>query len=203
MASKINRDFFFSTCRSDLFNGSLNATQIKGLTSLLDYWEGKYANRDDRWLAYVLATAYHEVDRKMKPIHEYGGTAYFMRNYDITGNPGKARELGNDIKGDGATYHGRGFVQLTDRRNYQDWKNRLGVDLIGNPEKVLALGIATRIIFDGMILGTFTGRKLSQYFNPVTADWVNARRIVNGLDKANLIHGNGLSFYKAISYTTG
>ena len=203
MASKINREFFFSTCRSDLFNNSLNATQVTGLTSLLDYWENKYPNKDDRWLAYILATAYHEVDRKMKPIDEYGSTAYFMHRYDKTGNPSVARQLGNTVVGDGADFHGRGFVQLTGRRNYQDWKNRLDVDLIGNPKKVLDLGIATKIIFDGMVLGTFTSKKLSQYFNPTTADWVNARRIVNGLDKANLISGYGISFYKAISYTIG
>jgi putative chitinase len=201
MVSKINRDFFFATCRSDLFDSSLNQTQLTGLTALLNYWEGKYADRDDRWLAYVLATAYHEVDRRMKPINEYGTKAYFMRNYDKTGNSRKAAELGNTEVGDGARYHGRGFVQLTGRRNYQDWSNRLGINLITNPDKALDLGIATKIIFDGMVLGTFTGRQLSQYFNPTTADWTNARRIVNGTNKANLISGYGLSFYKAISYT--
>jgi putative chitinase len=101
MVSKINRDFFFATCRSDLFDGSLNQIQLSGLTALLNYWEGKYAARDDRWLAYVLATAYHEVDRRMKPINEYGTRAYFMRNYDKTGNSRQAAELGNTEVGDG------------------------------------------------------------------------------------------------------
>ena len=201
--SRINRDFFFFTCRQDLFEGSLKQSQVDGLTGMLDYWEANHAANDDRWLAYALATAYHEVDRKMQPIHEYGSTSYFMHRYDKSFNPSLAARLGNTVVGDGAKFHGRGFVQLTGRGNYQDWKTRTGSDLIGNPDKVLELKIATRIQFEGMILGTFTGRKLSSYFNTTTADWVNARRIINGLDKANLIAAYGRSFYKAISYTTG
>ena len=65
------------------------------MTTLLDYWDANYADRDDRWLAYVLGTAYHEVDRRMQPIHEYGSNAYFMK-YDKSVNPKLAKELGND-----------------------------------------------------------------------------------------------------------
>ena len=50
--------------------------------------------------------------------------------------------------------------------------------------------------------GIFTGKKLGDYFNKTTEDWVNARRIINGLDKANLIAGHAKKFYGAISYTT-
>jgi len=53
-----------------------------------------------------------------------------------------------------------------------------------------------------MMEGTFTGVRLSTYFNPNKDDWMNARRIINGLDKANLIAGYGKSYYAAISYTT-
>jgi len=34
------------------------------------------------------------------------------------------------------------------------------------------------------------------------ADWVNARRIINGTDKANLIADYARRYYGAISYTT-
>ena len=36
----------------------------------------------------------------------------------------------------------------------------------------------------GMVHGTFTGKKLSNYFTATKSDWTNARRIINGLDKA-------------------
>ena len=93
-------------------------------------------------------------------------------------------------------------MQLTGKRNYADMSQRLGVDLVGNPELALDLGISVRIIFVGMTLGTYTGRKLGDYFNAAKDDWVQARRIINGTDKANLIAGYGKRFYAALSYTT-
>jgi hypothetical protein len=35
--------------------------------------------------------------------------------------------------------------------------------------------------------GWFTGKKLANYFVGETADYVNARRIINGLDQADRI----------------
>lgn len=198
----INRQFFFQHARLHLFDGSMRQKQVDGLTALLDYWETNLATNDDRWLAYVLATAHHEVDASMQPIKEYGSMAYFKKMYDIQGQrPDVARELGNIQPGDGARYHGRGFVQLTGRRNYQDWSDRLGEDLVGNPDLALDTRVATRIIFEGMRLGTFTGKKLGDYFNTQRADWKGARRIINGQDKAELIQSYALKYYAAISYT--
>jgi hypothetical protein len=54
-----------------------------------------------------------------------------------------------------------------------------------------------------MTRGTFTGKKFSDYFAADADDWINARRIINGKDKANLIAGYGKQYYAAISYTTG
>jgi len=41
----------------------------------------------------------------------------------------------------------------------------------------------------GMSEGTFTGKKLSDYFNNEISDAYNARKIINGRDKAGLIQG--------------
>ena len=68
--------------------------------------------------------------------------------------------------------------------------------------RALDLKNAIPIMFVGMVQGIFTGKKLGDYFNKTTEDWVNARRIINGLDKANLIAGHAKKFYGAISYTT-
>lgn len=198
----INHRFFYDFVRTQLFGGALSGAQVQGMQALLDYWAAHHARQDDRWLAYLLATAYHETDRKMQPIREYGSAAYFNQRYGPGGsNPTLAKALGNNQPGDGARFCGRGFVQLTGRRNYADWSQRLGVDLLAAPDLAQDLPNAVRILVEGSVLGTFTGKKLATYFTPAKADWRNARRIINGVDKADLIAGHARNFYAAISYT--
>lgn len=200
---KINRKFFFEYTKINLFEGRFKQSQVNGLNIFLNFWEAKHSRKDDRFLAYILGTAHHEVDRKFQPIKEYGTKAYFKKRYDIEGdNPKLAKELGNLSPGDGAKYHGRGYVQITGRANYQVWKNKLNKDLIGKPHFALEPDIAAQIIFGGMIMGTFTGKKLSDYFNGTTEDWKNARKIVNRLDRAELIASYSRTYYAAISYVS-
>jgi putative chitinase len=78
----------------------------------------------------------------------------------------------------------------------------LGVDFVNHPDLALELDNATNIMFIGMINGLFTSKSLSDYFNQTTEDWVNARKIINGLDKAQAIAMYGHNFYSALSYTT-
>ncbi len=134
--------------------------------------------------AYVLATPYWETGRMMKPIYEKGARAYFNK-YE----PGTkiGANLGNTQKGDGYLYRGRGFVQLTGRANYAKAGKKLGVDLIGKPDLALDSAVAPLILLTGMIEGWFTGKKLSDYITATKADFVGARRIINGQDKAKEI----------------
>lgn len=199
----LNRRFFFDHVRHTLFGGRLRQSQVRGLTAILDAWEALPEREDDRRLAYVLATAHHETDRALWPIREAGGIAYLTRRYDIRGErPALARSHGNVSPGDGVRYAGRGFVQLTWRDNYARASAALGEDLVGDPDRALDLTVATRILVTGMREGWFTGRCLADYFNGPREDWVNARRIVNALDKANLIAGFALAYYAALSHTT-
>ncbi len=177
--AKINRKFFFDYVKQHLFGGSLKQSQVDGLSAILDTWESGYAGKDDRWLAYMFATAHHETDRKFQAIEEYG--------------KGKGKKY--------PPYYGRGLVQLTWDYNYKKMGDQFGVDLVKHPEKALDLALSVKIMFYGMTNGSFTGKKLSQYFNPTTSDWVNARRIINGTDKANLIAEYGKRYYAAIAYT--
>lgn len=101
---------------------------MDGLNAILNEWEKNYSSKDDRWLAYMLATAHHETDRRIQPIEEYG--------------KGKGRPYGKNIKMNGTRYndtanlfYGRGFVQLTWYENYQKAGAKLGLNLIKNPEK--------------------------------------------------------------------
>ncbi|HMO69730.1 MAG TPA: hypothetical protein PKE25_13965 [Novosphingobium sp.] len=149
-----------------------------------------HARADPRWLAYLLATAWHETARTMQPIHEFGSAAYFNLRYSpppAGRSAALAAGLGNVEQDDGDRFHGRGFVQLTGRRNYADWSARLGLDLIAEPDRCLEPAIAARILIEGAVLGTFTGRRLGDYLGSGREDWTGARRVINGLDRAAAI----------------
>jgi predicted chitinase len=110
-----------------------------------------------------------------------------------------AAELGNVVIGDGAIFCGRGFVQLTGRRNYKKASDKLGVDFVSNPALVMKPAHASAIMFDGMIEGWFTGKKLSDYITATKTDFVNARRIINGTDKAREIAAEAGHYLAALT----
>ena len=194
--SKLDRSLFFGKVRHFPFQGHLVQGQVDGLNTLLAVWERHYADNDIRWLAYALATAYHETAHTMQPIHERGSRRYF-RKYEPDTRLG--RRLGNIRPGDGWRYRGRGFVQLTGRRNYALAARKLGVDLLADPELALEPDIAAHILFRGMIEGWFTGRKLGDYIRPgKPARYVAARRVVNGLDRARRIARYAVAFERAL-----
>ncbi len=196
----IDRDFFFQRIRQTLFAGAIQPKQAKGLTAILDRWDHEHGNSGDlRQCAYILATAFHETATTMQPIRERGGKAYLRANYDVAGdNPVRARTNGNTEPGDGARYSGRGYVQLTWKNNYRRIGDLIGVDLVGNPDKALEPELAATILILGMQAGWFTGRRLADYFSGSRAEWMQARRIVNGLDQAGLIAGYGRRFFAAM-----
>ena len=178
----MNKTIFFNHVRSSLFNGLLSQLQVDGINLILDEW-CKRDLKDDRWLAYILATVYHETAATMQPIEEYG--------------KGRNKEYGKPDS-NGCIYYGRGFVQLTWKRNYKLFDERYNIGLTNNPDLALQPNIAVKILFDGMINGLFTGKGLGNYFNAID-NWIEARAIVNGSDKAKLIASYAHNFYYAIS----
>jgi putative chitinase len=144
-------------------------------------------NHDDRWIAYIMATVQHETAGTYMPIHEIGGNDYFTKRYEH--NKKIAAALGNTQPGDGAMFHGRGFVQLTGRSNYDRFDRLLGADgdLLENPDMACEWDVAYSIMVIGMVNGEFTGKKLASYLSASKNDPVNARRIVNGKDCAQAI----------------
>ncbi len=194
----LNRARFFAGVRSSLFLNKMTQAQVDGCNAILDGWEAR-TNPDLRQLAYMLATTKWETAHTMQPIGEHGGDAYFRRMYDPEGERGDfARANGNTEPGDGVKYHGRGYVQLTWRSNYAKMAELTGVDLVNEPERALEPAIAATILFEGMERGLFTGAKLSRYFNAADCNWINARRIINGTDKAGAIADIARAFNVAL-----
>lgn len=60
----------------------------------------------------------------------------------------------------------------------------LGVDLVAEPDLALNPKYAARILVYGMMKGSFTRKALGEYINNSIVDFYNARKTVNGLDKA-------------------
>ncbi|RBP03789.1 chitinase class I [Roseiarcus fermentans] len=175
---------FFRCARNRLFAGSMTQGQVEGTNALLDAWD----RHDIRWLAYALATAFHETAQTMEPIAEYGR--------------GRGQPYGAAVGPFGQRYYGRGYVQLTWRHNYARADAELpGFDLVKTPDNALKPEIAAVVMLRGMTEGWFTGLKLDDYFPlkaPQRADWVNARRIINGLDCAARIALYGQQFREAL-----
>jgi putative chitinase len=72
------------------------------------------------------------------------GGAEAVANEIYGGKWGKLN-LGNTEPGDGWKYHGRGYVQLTGRANYESVGKELGLDLVGHPELAENREIAAKI----------------------------------------------------------
>ena len=182
----MNRRAFFDAVRGPLFGGRLRQWQVDGMTVILNEWEAS-GESDPRWLAYILATVHHETGPRSReghfqPIQEAYWLSDSWRRRNLRYYP----------------WHGRGYVQLTWRENYQRAENKLGVPFTKDPTLAMVPEHAAKILITGMVEGWFTGHRLSDHFTASKTDWRNARRIVNGTDKAGLIAGYAERYHKAI-----
>lgn len=199
MVKIIDLKVFYDRCRSGpLLGPKLDSGEVAGLASVLALCLKHGLNAADT--AYILATDYHETGGLMQPVRERGGNGYLHRMYDIRGaRPSMARANGNTTPGDGVKYPGRGLAQITWKGNYLRVGKLLGgVDLVNRPELALDMAIATRILVEGSMGGWFTGAKLSHSLprkGPATqGQFMLARKVINGRDKAMLIADYALIF---------
>ncbi|MGI0488546.1 glycoside hydrolase family 19 protein [Pantanalinema rosaneae CENA516] len=176
-ASKIDRAAFFTKF------GVSQSKQHK-YDVIFDYWEDSPYD-DLRWLAYALATAYHETGSRMEPVREgFAETdeeaiAAVRKWCQQQGIPDYAKV--DPVTG--KSYFGRGLVQITHADNYKKLGQALGMGmaLYYNPSLALDPEISVKIMFKGMVDGLFRSpHKLSRFFNSSTTDWFNARGIING-----------------------
>lgn len=138
-------------------------------------------------LAYILATAYWETARTMKPVKEAFWLSEDWRKKNLKYYP----------------WYGRGFVQLTWDYNYKKASQKLGIDFIKNPDAVMDPKNSAEILVVGSLEGWFTGKSIFDYIDDVDESDVEdmkeyqaARRVINGVDKAVEIAKLALEYEK-------
>lgn len=202
----MDRAKFFAALRrrgSGVFGTSLSQQQVEGVEAILD--EGETRGVSAFHLAAILAEVYHETGGTMQPVEEnlnysakrltqvwpgrfptIASAQPYANNPQKLANKVYGGRMGNTGPNDGWMFRGRGLPQITGRDNYR----RAGIE--GNPDKALEMVTAVRILFDGMIKGTFTGKRLVDYDLVVTKTplvmsfrYYASRAIINGDTAAN------------------
>lgn len=195
----INREKFYVAIRLH-YGGVIKQPQVQGFEALLTEFERRQLT-DIRWLAYILATVFHETDRSMQPIEEYGKGRGKDYGKKLKYGKGPGKRIPYDFPDQ--LYYGRGLAQNTWYEIYQAltihaMKERKGWDFLNHPELLLLMEPSVWAIFHGMTTGLYTGKALADYINPVKCDWKNARRIINSLDRAEDIASYAITFYNAL-----
>lgn len=215
----MNRKTFYDAIRTPLFGGVISNEQFLGMETLLDtFFSRPDCKGDLRWLAYMLATAYHETGRKMVSVEENLSYSYerllsvwpsrfnpvsahfAARNPKRTANIAYSGRMGNgsEKSGDGWKYRGRGPAQVTGKDNYKELGWLLHLDLVNNPDLLLELKHGMSALVVGMIYGVFTGQTLGNHFNERIEDPIGARSIINGSDRAKDVAGYYKVFLSAL-----
>ena len=133
----------------------------------------------DKQISYVLATVKRETNNTFEPVIEAYWLSEDWRRKNLKYYP----------------YHGRGYVQITWKSNYEKFSKILNMDLVNNPDLVLKPNVSLFILMYGFKHGTFTGKKISDYVNENKTDYYNCRRCINGVDHAREIANNAEYYY--------
>jgi Chitinase class I len=213
----IDRDYFVSNFPANsLGSKNLTPSRAEGFNAIFDAWDDIDHYDVLEWLAYILATTWHETGATMLPVREsfaktdaeaYANvTAYCLKkgisNYAMRHSNGKS-------------YYGRGYVQLTHATNYKGIGERLGVgdELYADPDKVMLPKVAAQIILIGLMEGRFRSAygNLLSHFDGKKQRWFDARDLVNG-DKnskpkwaggkkmGTIVGDYGKAFFPALRY---
>lgn len=180
----MNKKKFYDIIRPHV---NLTTQNVLGMDTVLDYLEKNEDNLQQA--AYTIATAWWETAQTMMPVREAYWLSEAWRKKNLRYYP----------------YYGRGYVQLTWEFNYKKASDYFGVDFVNNPDLVMEPRYALPILVVGMNEGWFTGKKLDDYIDSVDdkdsielVEYKNARRIVNGTDKAETIAKLALVFERGL-----
>lgn len=214
---QVDRAFFKEHFPSDkLFGKALNAARLQGFNTIFDVWDGVESFDSLEWLAYELATAWHETGTRMLPVRESFAPDDATAFAKVTAYcEGQGIYNYATRHQNGHSYYGRGYVQLTHAANYKKMGARLGRGdaLYNDPDSVMDPKFAADILISGMMEGLFRPAKgsLLDYFNSQNQRWYDARDLING-DKrkkpnwaggksiGSLVAGYGRAFNSALKY---
>lgn len=204
----INRKVFFDRARARPFGGSLSVGQVEGCNAIIDEFERQKLT-DIRWLAYMLATAYHETAATMQPVIETRqpreatnpsvdtAIARLERAW-AAGKMSWVKTAYWRKDAQGFSWLGRGLPQVTHKSNYERAEKETGVPFTRDPSLMLQMRHAVPVMFSGMIKGWFTGRKLADYFDGAKSNPTEARRIINALESAGKVAAYFDEFHTAL-----
>lgn len=197
----MNEQKFFASLKKPLFKGRFSKKQVSGINAILSASKSYPVP----YVAYLLATAYHETGCQMWPVKE---TVYASSKNKSPSDKTVIRRLNSayakgQLKWVRTPYwdegwFGRGLVQITHESNYKKMGDKIGVNLVKYPSKALDLKTAVDILVVGSVDGDFTGKKLGDYLDSETPDYMRARRVINGNDKARLISTYAVKFDNAL-----
>lgn len=166
--------------------GTLSEEQKSNIRLIAQVFD-KEGDGDQNKLIYILATAWHESKFIPKPERRAGSSQPALK--------------ATQDRYWGSGYYGRGLVQITWESNYKEMSDTIGVDLVNNPELALVPIHAARLLVLGMLEGNY-GPPLSKYINESKIDFYNARRSVNGTDKAQKIAEEAEKIHKYLQQWT-
>jgi putative chitinase len=180
---------FYNSLRGGLLGPTIDVNELQGCKAILDAMQGCPLSH----IAYAFATAYHETNATLQPVREAYWLSERYRKLNFAYYP----------------YYGRGYVQLTWRANYVKADNKLGLKgaLIRDLDLALRPDIAAKVMRIGMIEGWFAGDKQGRHTLKrhlpdavgTLAQFVSARRIINGVDDNLLIARHSMQFQNALT----
>lgn len=180
----MDRTKFYDAVRPHI---NLTTQNVAGMERVLTYGEQRSEQRER--FAYVLATAWWESAQTMHPVVEAYWLSEAWRKRNLRYYP----------------WHGRGLIQTTWKANYVKMGDVLGVDLTADPDLLLEWEYALPALFVGMERGLYTGKSSGDYIDDIDEpddedlrEYINARRVVNGTDKAQTIARLALHFERAL-----
>lgn len=205
----MDRKVFFAGVRSSLFGGKLTQDQVQGFEVILNAFDREGVKHRQQ-AAYMLATAFHETAFTMQPVRETLAKSddQAIRILDVAFARGRLPWVSKPYwrkDAQGKSWLGRGLVQLTHKANYQKASDETGIDFVGDPTLAMVPEHAATILIRGMDEGWFTGKTLDRYIDDVDEadsedlrEYVAARPIINGTDKAAAIGGYAVKFEAAL-----
>lgn len=183
----MNRKAFYDAIRAKV---GLTEQNVFGFERFLDYAEAHPLPLIR--CAYVMATGYWESGRTMHPVKEAYWKDEAWRKRNLRYYP----------------WYGRGLIQTTWEDNYRAIARAMGLPedtFTKDPDKLLTFEYALPALFVGMEKGIYTGKDLDDYIDLQDEDdaedlreYVAARRIVNGTDRAAAIGQLALVFEKGL-----